>query len=48
MGWDYATNGPIVHFLGDNVSTESHGDDDDDAGWELFLTCPPELWQSYQ
>jgi hypothetical protein len=28
------------------VSMESRGDGD--AGWGWLLTCPPELWQSYQ
>jgi hypothetical protein len=32
-----ATNGPILHPRV-NVSVESHGNDDDDAGWGKLLT----------
>jgi hypothetical protein len=36
-----AISEPIVHPSGDNVSVESHGDDE--AGWGEYLTRPPEL-----
>jgi hypothetical protein len=43
MSQNCPTNGPIVHPTGDDMSVESHGDEDDDGGWGKLLTHPAEF-----